>query len=111
MRRGICVLEPSFTEHVSQWGDSQRGKRPEGYLDYKKKRVEAIKEHVFSVFPAYRETLDFLDAGSLLTARDYLNSPDGSAYGVKQKMGQFNVIGKLALRNLYAAGQSSLLPG
>ena len=46
-----------------------------------------------------------------LPCRDHLNSPDGSAYGVKQKIGQFNLFGKLRLRNTYAAGQSSLLPG
>ena len=53
----------------------------------------------------------FLDAGSMLTYKDYLCSPDGSAYGVKQKLGQFNLIGKLPLHNLFAAGQSALLPG
>jgi phytoene dehydrogenase-like protein len=109
--KGICILEPSFTEQVSEWTDSRRGRRPQGYLDYKKERVETIKEHIFRVFPAYRETLEIVDAGSMLTFREYLNSPDGSAYGVKQKMGQFNLIGKLPLHNLYAAGQSALLPG
>lgn len=110
-RKGICILEPSFYEHVTAWCDSRRGQRPEGYVDYKKTRLEAIKEHIFRVIPAYRDRLDILDAGSMLTFKEYLNSPDGSAYGVKQKMGQFNVIGKLPLHNLYAAGQSSLLPG
>jgi len=110
-RRGVCILEPSFPESVSAWSGSRRGLRPREYLDYKQAHVEAIKEHIFSVFPAYRESMEFLDAGSLLTARDYLNSPDGSAYGVKQKMGQFNLVGKLSLHNLYAAGQSALLPG
>jgi phytoene dehydrogenase-like protein len=109
--RGVCILEPSFPEHVSSWGDSRRGKRPQAYVEYKQARVEAIKEHIFGVFPEYRTKLDFVDAGSLLTARDYLNSPDGSAYGVKQKMGQFNLVGKLSLHNLFAAGQSALLPG
>ncbi len=109
--KGICILEPSFPEQVSAWSGSRRGTRPQEYLDYKITRVDAIKEHIFGFFPAYREHLDFLDAGSLLTARDYLNSPDGSAYGVKQKMGQFNLVGKLSLHNLYAAGQSALLPG
>jgi len=109
--RGVCILEPSFPESVSAWSASRRGSRPQEYLDYKQSHVEAIKEHIFSVFPAYRESMEFLDAGSLLTARDYLNSPDGSAYGVKQKMGQFNLVGKLSLHNLYAAGQSALLPG
>jgi phytoene dehydrogenase-like protein len=109
--KGICILEPSFVGQVAAWSDTRRGNRPQAYLDYKKARVEAIKEHVFSVFPAYRETLEVLDAGSMLTFKDYLNSPDGSAYGVKQKMGQFNLIGKLPLHNLYAAGQSAVLPG
>jgi phytoene dehydrogenase-like protein len=52
-----------------------------------------------------------LDAASVLTFRDYLFSPEGSAYGIKQKMGQFNLFGKLPLVNLYVAGQSAVLPG
>ncbi len=109
--KAVCILEPSFPEHVSAWTDSRRGKRPQEYLDYKQARVEMSKEHIFSVFPEYRESLDILDAGSVLTLREYLNNPDGSAYGVKQKMGQFNLVGKLPLHNLFAAGQSALLPG
>ena len=109
--RGICILEPAFAGQVAAWQDSRRGERPEGYLAYKRARIEAIKEHLFGVFPAYRESLDVIDAGSMLTFRDYLNSPDGSAYGVKQKMQQFNLVGKLPLHNLFAAGQSAVLPG
>ena len=109
--KGICIVEPSFPDQVADWFDSKRGSRPQAYLDYKNGRVEAIKEHLFSVAPEYRDTLDFLDAGSMLTFRDYLCSPDGSAYGIRQKMGQFNLVGKLPLHNLFAAGQSSLQPG
>lgn len=109
--KGVCILEPSFTEQVSAWAGSSRGKRPREYLDYKEQRVEKIREHIFRALPGYRDALEFVDAGSLLTARDYLHSPDGSAYGVKQKIGQFNLMGKLSLHNLYAAGQSALLPG
>lgn len=109
--RTLCILELSFYEQVEKWSGSRRGGRPQAYLDYKRRRVESIKEHIFAVFPAYREALTVVDAGSVLTFRDYLNSPDGSAYGVKQKMGQFNLIGKLPLHNLFAAGQSALLPG
>jgi all-trans-retinol 13,14-reductase len=109
--KGICILEPSFSEQVSAWTDSRRGSRPQAYLDYKQARVDAIANHIYKVIPGYRQSLDILDAGSMLTFKEYLNSPDGSAYGVKQKMGQFNLIGKLPLHNIYAAGQSSLLPG
>jgi phytoene dehydrogenase-like protein len=109
--KGICIVESSFAGQVSKWSDSKRGSRPEEYLNYKHSRVEAIREHLFNVLPEFNGTLDFLDAGSILTFKDYLCSPDGSAYGIKQKMGQFNLIGKLPLHNLFAAGQSSLLPG
>lgn len=109
--QGICILEPAFAGQVSAWQDSRRGARPEGYLAYKQARTEAVKAHLFGAFPAYRESLDIIDAGSMLTFRDYLNSPDGSAYGVKQKLQQFNLVGKLPLHNLFAAGQSAVLPG
>ena len=55
--------------------------------------------------------MDIMDSASMLTFRDYLNNPDGSAYGIKQKIGQHNLVGKLPLHNLYAAGQSAVLPG
>jgi len=109
--RIINTLETSSVEHVEAWKDSKRGRRPQSYLDYKQERTEAIKERIFRVFPDYRGNFKVLDTASVLTFRDYLNSPDGSAYGIKQKVGQYNLMGKLPLRNLFAAGQSSVLPG
>ncbi len=110
-KQGICILEPSFPDEVARWQESRRGRRPQEYLDYKQQRTDAIREHLRRVFPAYGESFEILDSASMLTFKEYLNSPDGSAYGVKQKMGQFNLIGKLPLHNLFAAGQSALLPG
>jgi all-trans-retinol 13,14-reductase len=52
-----------------------------------------------------------LATASALTHRDYLHSPDGSAYGIRQKSGQFNLFGRLPVRNFLAAGQSAVLPG
>ena len=109
--RIINTLETSSFEHVEAWKDTRRGMRPQSYLDYKQERTEAIKKRIFKVFPDYRDNFRVVDAASVLTFRDYLNSPDGSAYGIKQKVGQYNLLGKLPLRNLFAAGQSSLLPG
>ncbi len=110
-RRIIHILQPSFTEQVSAWKISKTGRRTKGYQAYKRDNVEKIKEHIFEIFPSYKEGLEVIEAGYVLTFRDYLNSPDGSAYGVKQKLGQFNLLGRLPLRNLYVAGQSSILPG
>lgn len=105
------ILEPAFQEHTAEWGNSKTGKRPHEYTEFKKEKVESIMEHVLSFLPEYKGCLKVIDSGSMLTFRDYLNSPDGSAYGIKQKIGQFNLVGKLSLLNLHVAGQSAVLPG
>ncbi|MFH2046192.1 MAG: NAD(P)-binding protein [Pseudomonadota bacterium] len=107
----VSALELSFTEHVRDWKDSKLGKRPKAYQEYKKDRIENIMKRIFMVYPEYKDSFKVLDAASMLTFKDYLNSPDGSAYGIKQKIGQFNLFGKLPIRNVYAAGQSAVLPG
>jgi phytoene dehydrogenase-like protein len=107
----LNACEVCFVERLEPWKDSTLGNRPSEYLEYKEQRVERIRDRILHAYPEYRHSLKVVDAASPLTHRHYLNSPDGSAYGIKQKIGQFNVFGKLPLRNTYAAGQSSLLPG
>jgi len=107
----INAFELSFPEHVAAWKDSKPGKRPPGYLAYKQQRISDITKRIIQFYPEYKNSFKIVDAASVLTYRDYLHSPDGSAYGIKQKIGQYNLFGKLPLRNLYVAGQSSLMPG
>jgi phytoene dehydrogenase-like protein len=109
--RPVHILESVFPEETAGWEGSRTGERPPGYYDYKSAKVSAVMEHFFKVMPGYRGRIKVLDSASMLTYRDYLNNHDGAAYGIRQKMGQFNLIGKLPLRNLHAAGQSAVLPG
>ena len=107
----VNACEVSSVERFEPWKGSRRGKRPADYLEFKEKRVERIRERIVNAYPEYRNSYRVVDAATPLTFKDYLNSPDGSAYGVKQKIGQLNLFGRLPLRNTYAAGQSALLPG
>ena len=107
----LTAFEPSFPKQVEAWVDSKKGDRPAEYLEYKQKRINHIRERIIGLYPEYRDSFKVLDAASMLTFKDYLNSSDGSAYGIKQKIGQYNLFGKLPLLNMYAAGQSSVLPG
>ena len=109
--RVLNALEVSFPEDVEAWKNSKPGKRPNGYMKYKQERINNISRRVIDTYPEYSDSFKVVAAASILTFRDYLHSPHGSAYGVKQKIGQFNLFGKLPLRNVYAAGQSSVLPG
>lgn len=107
----VTAFEPEFYGEVREWADSEVGKRPAAYYAYKARKIEAITRRFLSYYPQYRDGFQVLDAGSVLTFRDYLNSPQGNAYGIKQKLGQFNLFGKLPLVNLHVAGQSAVLPG
>ena len=106
----LSLLELSFAQDVVSWKASRVGRRPEGYSLYKKARGEHLLSRL-GRFTRYADRVRCVDAASMLTFRDYLNSPCGSAYGIMQKVGQHGLFGRLPGRNLFAAGQSALLPG
>lgn len=107
----LNVLEPSFVDDVEKWEGTTHKSRTKEYKQYKKDRTERILKRIYKIFPEYKNKLKILDSASMLTFRDYLHSSKGSAYGIKQNMGQFNAFGRLPIRNVYAIGQSSVLPG
>ena len=107
----ITALESSFVEEVEEWKDTKLKKRGASYETYKQKHVDSIVRRITDYYPDYKGKMEILDAASILSYRDFLNSYDGSAYGVKQKMGQINLFGRLPLRNLFSTGQSAILPG
>ncbi len=107
----LNAMEPSFFRQVAPWQDSGSGRRPAEYREYKERHAAAICERIGRVLPEVRDSFTMHESASMLTFRDYCSSPDGCAYGIRQKVGQFNLFGKLPLRNLYAAGQSAVLPG
>ena len=107
----VTALEPSFAEDVEAWASSSVRDRPDDYTEYKRYRTEQITSRILALYPEYEDSFRLLDSATMLTFRDYLNSPDGTAYGVKQKIGQFNLVGRTRLRNVFVAGQSAVLPG
>ena len=107
----LTAFEPSFPEETARWADSTTGNRPADYQAFKAARAARIIERIYRACPEYRGHLHLLDSASLLTYRDWLNSPTGAAYGIKQKTRQLNLVGRLPLVNLFAAGQSAILPG
>ncbi|MCK5529005.1 MAG: hypothetical protein KAI74_04935, partial [Kiritimatiellae bacterium] len=107
----LHVFEVALVEDTQEWENSKRGSRPAAYIDYKERRVASIIKRIENVNPAYKGKINVVASASMLTFKDYLHSPYGCAYGIRQKVSQFNLFGKLPLRNIYAAGQSAVLPG
>ncbi|MDT8391694.1 MAG: NAD(P)-binding protein [Lentisphaeria bacterium] len=110
-RNVLNAFELSHVDDVAAWTKTRLGDRPADYQAYKRRRVEHMTTRILTWYPEYRNHFHLLDSASMLTFRDYLHSPYGCAYGIKQKMGQFNVFGRLPLKNVFAAGQNAALPG
>ena len=58
--------------------------------------------------------LEIIDIFTPLTIRDWVNSPEGSAYGVMRSSEQMlsaALLNRTSLRGLFLAGQSVLSPG
>lgn len=106
----VTAFENVFRPETAEWEDTVTGHRPASYYEYKRRKTAALEEKIYRIYPGFRGKLQILESASMLTYRDYL-SPYGSAYGIRQKLGQLNLLGRLPLRNFYVAGQSSLLPG
>jgi len=106
----VTAFQNVFQPETARWNDTLTGRRGEEYQEYKRRKIKEIEEKIYELYPDFRGAMRVLESASMLTYRDYL-SPYGSAYGIRQKLGQMNLFGKLPLRNFYTAGQSSLLPG
>jgi phytoene dehydrogenase-like protein len=106
----VTALEVAFPETTQPWFNTKLKRRPPEYYQYKDRQTESVVGRIRRYIPECAD-MRVIDSASSLTYRDYLHNPDGSAYGIRQKMGQFNLSGRMPITNLYAAGQSALLPG
>ncbi len=106
----VTVFENVYEKETERWKDTDHASRPADYAEYKKAKTEDLLRKTFRVHPELEGRLRILDSASMLTYRDYL-SPYGSAYGIRQKLGQQNLFGRLPIRNFYVIGQNALLPG
>ncbi len=109
--RTVTAFEVSFRRQLAAWQDTAIGRRGSQYLAYKRERADDMRRRLQLYHPWMEREFKLMASASMLTFRDYLHSPFGAAYGIRQKVGQFNLFGKLPLLNLYAAGQSAMLPG
>lgn len=109
-RQTLTAFETVFPEETREWENTVHRTRPPSYSAYKQAKAQGIIKKVLQVYPQFEGHLKLAETASMLTYRDYL-SPFGSAYGIRQRMEQHNLFGRLPIRNFYVLGQSALLPG
>jgi phytoene dehydrogenase-like protein len=95
------------------WRETLTGRRGPEYVQRKMELARAlIARSERSIGPIHDARI--LDVSTPLTIRDWVNSPNGSAYGIQrstQQMLSAALLNRTALRGLFLAGQNVLAPG
>ena len=109
----LSVLTSGKADLWRPWESTYSGHRGEAYLSLKQKESQKLIKEAEAFFGPLKG-LRILDAYTPLTVRDWVNSPDGSAYGVMRSASQSlsaALLNRTSVKGLYLAGQSVLAPG
>jgi len=108
---GFIAISPVSNSCTERWSDSFTGRRPDDYNIYKKEIAEKMQRHIENVCPEISGEITYTECATPLTFRDFANSPFGSLYGVKHKLGQENPVPRTRAKGLFLAGQAVTVPG
>ena len=109
----LSILTSGKLDLWHKWEDSKTGRRGRGYIAEKEKHSMQLISEAQKVLGPFRG-LKVLDTYTPLTLRDWVNSPEGSAYGVLRSSGQLlaaALLNRTSVKGLFLAGQNVVAPG
>ncbi|WPD23387.1 MAG: NAD(P)/FAD-dependent oxidoreductase [Candidatus Electrothrix scaldis] len=109
----LSILTSGKDELWAPWQDTRTGRRGNDYGTLKMQHAEELLKEAERLFGTFKGA-KILDAYTPLTMRDWMNSPGGSAYGVRRSSSQMlaaALLNRTAVKGLYLAGQNVLAPG
>jgi len=109
----LSILTSGKTELWRKWENTRTGKRGSDYLEAKEQQAGSLIKEAGELFGPLKGCR-LLDVYTPLTLRDWVNSPDGSAYGVMRSCDQLlsaSMLNRSAIEGLFLAGQSVTAPG
>jgi all-trans-retinol 13,14-reductase len=113
---GINLLSMITTSSIEEWNEWTRtpsGQRDQDYVDAKDDKARRFIGEATKLFGSLRGA-KILDIYTPLTIRDWVHSPDGSAYGILRSTRQVMktaFLKRTLIEGLFLAGQNSLAPG
>ena len=109
----LTLITSGHNELWSDWGQTRSGQRGPDYIKKKVDLAHGIIGRIEKIMGPFHG-LQILDIYTPLTIRDWVNSPEGSAYGVMRSSDQMlsaALLNRSSLRGLFLAGQNVLSPG
>lgn len=112
-RNLLSILTSGRDTLWQPWKDTRSGRRGQEYRALKTELAENLLAESTAIIGDCQDA-DILDVFTPLTIRDWVNSPDGSAYGVLRSSSQTlatAMLNRTAVKGLYLAGQNVTAPG
>jgi all-trans-retinol 13,14-reductase len=109
----LMIITKSLFSEWRQWEDTTTGRRGAAYNDEKARRADRLLKGAEGIFGSLAGA-KVLDTYTPLTIRDWVNSPQGSPYGIMRSSRQLSAEATLhrqLVGGLYFAGQNALAPG
>jgi all-trans-retinol 13,14-reductase len=108
----MMITRSPFSEW-RRWEGTMTGRRGEEYEEEKIGRAEGLLGKAGEIFGSLAGA-KIIDTYTPLTLRDWVNSPEGSPYGIMRSVRQLPIAAALhraPLGGLFLAGQNALAPG
>lgn len=109
----LCMMAESGIDEWRQWEGTMSGRRGSDYTAAKEEKAQHFINEASCLFGPLKD-MKILDIFTPLTIRDWVNSPEGSAYGILRSTRQIMKTASLnrtSLEGLFLAGQNSMAPG
>jgi phytoene dehydrogenase-like protein len=109
----LTVLGRGRYDMWRSWEKTWTGQRGTRYENKKKETAARLIESAEKIVGPLR-SVALLDAYTPLTIRDWVNSPEGSAYGIMKSSDQIlsaALLNRTSIKGLLLAGQSLVAPG
>jgi all-trans-retinol 13,14-reductase len=109
----LSILSSGREELWAPWSQTRTGRRGSAYDQLKEKHAQGLLQEAEELLGPFHG-LQLLDTYSPLSIRDWVNSPNGSAYGVLRSNDQTlatALLNRTGVQGLYLAGQSVMAPG
>ena len=109
----LSILTSGKDEWWTPWARTKSGHRGKDYLAAKEEHALQLVEEAEELLGPFKG-LKILDVSTPLTIRDWINSPEGSAYGVQRSSSQVlatALLNRTAVKGLYLVGQNVMAPG
>jgi phytoene dehydrogenase-like protein len=109
----LSILTSGKAELWRKWENTRTGKRGPEYMAAKEEQAQNLLQEAGKIFGTLTGCR-LLDVYTPLTIRDWVNSPDGSAYGVLRSCDQLlsaALLNRSSVAGLFLSGQSVMAPG